>query len=383
MGKRAILLLLALVPMASAQTRITVSQLDELLANLPHQSDGKTARKLAGYELTERLTSAKLTNLTNRFHGKRTSEALTALADSAAFLNLPASDLLDQASPDKETRNQMFSRLVGYVIKTVPKLPNLYALRTTSYFDIASPKQLRRQDPQDYPDFSLEGAGYALGPADPTGSTGRRLLFAGVWSRKVTYRDGQEVDADSATTGDSPDAPTGGLTTNGEFGPILSVVTHDLVLSDQVSWGGWEKGASGPLAVFKYRVTWSHSHYAVGAVNNDGPLEFPAYHGEITVEPETGTILRITVVADRQPTMAYPAFESDILVEYAPVNIGGNSYICPVKAVAMTKELGQEADAKQKPGEASLMVFVNDVTFTQYHMFRAESRILTGSDVAK
>jgi len=349
-----------------------------MLATLPHQSDGKTAHKLAGYELTERLTSARLADLTNRFHGKRTSETLTLMADSAAFLNLPASDLLDQAPPDKETRNQMFTRILSYVIKTMPKLPNFSAVRTTRYFDIASPKQLREQHPEVFSGFDLE----ALGRVDPTGVTDRQLLFAGAWSQKVTYQDGQEVENDPTANGDTSDAPPAGLATRGEFGPILSVVTQDVVLSNHVSWGGWEKGVSGPLAVFNYGVTWSHSHYAVGTMT-EGPLEYPAYHGLIVAEPETGAILRITVVADRQPTVAYPAFESSILVEYGPMTIGGNRYICPVKAVAMTKEESVEEDTKQKPGTSTLMTFVNDVSFTQYHLFRAESRILTGSDIAK
>ena len=197
----------------------------------------------------------------------------------------------------------------------------------------------------------------------------------------VTYRNGLEVDDKSAAKAGDLRNPQSGLTTKGEFGPILAVVTHDVVLSNHVSWGGWEPGVNGPLAVFNYEVTREHSHYAVGPLNY-GPMDFPAYHGEIAVEPATGTILRITVVADRQPTKIDPAFQSAILVEYGPVTIGGNSYICPVRAVAISKESSQETAtpvANYLP--ASLMIFVNDVSFTQYHVFRTESRVLTGNDV--
>jgi len=63
---------------------------------------------------------------------------------------------------------------------------------------------------------------------------------------------------------------------------------------------------------------------------------------------------------------------SYILVEYGPVMIGANSYICPVRAVAMSKvpimnDLGSLAGTKTE---------LNDVLFTQYHVFRAESRIV-------
>jgi hypothetical protein len=157
-------------------------------------------------------------------------------------------------------------------------------------------------------------------------------------------------------------------------------VTHDVVRSNHVTWSHWEQGANGPLAVFKYEVTSELSHYAVGA-EDDGSVEFPAYHGEIAAEPATGTILRITVVADRRPTELNPAFESAILVEYGPVTIGGNSYICPVRAVATSKESTLEKAALAENFlPSSLMTFVNDVSFTQYHVFRAESRVLTGGE---
>ena len=380
MGKRAILVLLALVPMARAQTRVTVSQLDEFLARQPHQSDEKTAQKIAGYELTERVTPAKLADWMNHFQGKRTSETLTALADSSAFLHPPASDFPDQTPPDKETRSQIFARVVAYVVKVVPKLPNFSALRTTRYFETASLKQLREQHHELFQHYNSAPSHVALGPVSPAESKDRQLLFAGAWSRMVTYRNGLEVEDKSQAKGGDLRAPPAGLTTKGEFGPILWVVTHDAVTSNQVTWSHWEQGVNGPVAVFKYEVTGGLSHYAVGTEDN-GAVEFPAYHGEIAAEPETGTILRITVIADRQPTELNAQFQSAILVEYAPVTIGGNSYICPVRAVATSKESSlQKAALVENFLPSSLMTFVNDVSFTQYHVFRAESRVLAGSE---
>ena len=380
MGKRVILLLLALVPMAGAQTRVTVKRLDELLASLHHQSDAKTAHEIAGYELTERVSSATLADWVNRFRGKRTGEALTALADSSAFMNPPASDVPDLDSPDKETRSQIFARVVAYVVKVAPKLPNFSALRTTQYFETASLKQLHEQHLEVYQQYRSAPSHSALGPVDTAKSVDRQLLFAGEWSRTVTYRNGLEVEDKSQTNRGDLHAAPAGLTTKGEFGPILWVVTHDMVLSNHVTWSHWEQGTTDPLAVFKYEVTSDLSHYAVGAVDN-ASVEFPAYHGEIAVEPATGTILRITVVADRQSTELNPLIQSAILVEYGPVTIGGNSYICPVRAVATSKESSVEKAAFAGDSvPSSSTIFVNDVSFTQYHVFRAESRVLSGSE---
>jgi hypothetical protein len=104
---------------------------------------------------------------------------------------------------------------------------------------------------------------------------------------------------------------------------------------------------------------------------------FPAYHGEIAVDPASGDILRITVVADFAP----PNEEvmTAILVEYAATLIGGTSYICPVRSVALSKMPGDTGDDGKQAQSSLVQTQLNDVAFTNYHLFRTESRILTGS----
>ena len=51
---------------------------------------------------------------------------------------------------------------------------------------------------------------------------------------------------------------------------------------------------------------------------------YPAYHGEIEIDPATGEILRLSEVADPAPAQAMRAAKA---VEYAPVKIGDQSYI--------------------------------------------------------
>ena len=62
---------------------------------------------------------------------------------------------------------------------------------------------------------------------------------------------------------------------------------------------------------------------------------YPGYHGEIAIDPATGAILRISLMSELPPP--YQAMQTAILVEYAPVTIGEQSYICPVRSVAFLK----------------------------------------------
>jgi hypothetical protein len=201
----------------------------------------------------------------------------------------------------------------------------------------------------------------------------RRLTALGSWNQTVTYRDGAEVVDDGQAL--STEAPVG-LASSGEFGPILKVVLSD-AMQGKLLWDHWERGPNGDYGVFRYTVPQEHSHYRVG---RRGFLEskgsYPAYHGEIGIDPATGSIMRISMDADFGPQSM--ASVSSIQVEYGTVKIGGSSYICPLWSVVRYKS----AAAVEEPGTISIAsrkksaTNVNDVVFTDYHLFRTESRIL-------
>jgi hypothetical protein len=97
---------------------------------------------------------------------------------------------------------------------------------------------------------------------------------------------------------------------------------------------------------------------------------FPAYRCEIAVDPTDGSVFRITMRVDEDPDSA---LITGVVVEYAPVEIGGRVFICPVHSVGIysTREPTGEAAAPNQYHR-----FINDVTFTQYHVFGSESRII-------
>lgn len=360
-------------PQASAVPPIpvTIQQFEQFLSASNPRRDSKLAGQLAGFELTERAGSARFAHWLKQIPGKRSRQALIPFADLSAFEDLPAADLPPDPTPDLETQRAIFARIVDYVVRTRPKLPNFSALRSTTRFEIATPAQIRTEE-EVARTFTMgrEKTAYlALGRARPGSGGGQWLFFTASSSRRVTYRDGREISANGSDSSLS-DSLLPRLSSIGEFGPILSVVVGDAV-HGKVAWSHWEPGVEKPLAVFRYSVPQAASHYAV-ADSPTGDSTFPAYHGEIAVDSDTGAIFRITLLAERNSTQMS---ESGIVVEYGPVSIAGKSYTCPIHSIALSRAaLGQGNGAPYTPDLAR--TFLNDVSFTDYHVFRTEMRIL-------
>lgn len=121
---------------------VTVEQFEQVLSALGHPRDSKFAEQLAGYQLTQRAGSARLAHWLRLVPGKRSQQVLIALADLAAFEDLPVADFPPDAPPDPASQNAIFARVVNYVIRTQPRLPDFSALRSTTLYEVASPAQI-------------------------------------------------------------------------------------------------------------------------------------------------------------------------------------------------------------------------------------------------
>jgi hypothetical protein len=182
-----------------------------------------------------------------------------------------------------------------------------------------------------------------------------------------------------------------GLSDRGVFGPLLGVVMTDMVKST-ISWEHWENGTAGDLAVFGYSVNKDKSNFTISYCCV--PTEHKAshvfegrfgYHGEITIEPMSGAVLRLVVETEPDPSL--PITRADIAVDYSPVEIGGKSYVCPRKSIAISTVTSQLYQPKMSLTGGSFDTFpwntvtaINDVSFDRYHLFRAEMRVLPGRD---
>lgn len=356
---------------ALAATPVTVQQMELLLAAELNQPDASVAKKISGLELTERASSARLSRWLSELPGTESREALLALADASAFLDLPAAEISPIAMPDAASQKEILARTIEYVKTTIHRLPNFSAQRSTTHFENQAPRKKQQSSKP-------------LGPLLPLVAPSRTDLLHVLnrVSRRVTVSHGLEVASDSPDTGDEGTDLGGtsellltGLTTSGEFGPILSVVMGDAIRG-QISWSHWEEGASGPLAVLRYSVPEEVSHYSVsfGVIGDEVEPQFPAYHGEIAVDRGDGTILRLTIQSELKS--AHRIFRSGIVVEYGSVTIGNRNYTCPLRSEALSKLMESTANEETETASSRFLIYLNDVTFTEYRLFRGDVRVL-------
>jgi VWFA-related protein len=337
--------------------RLTVAQFDELLRGAHTASDGDLARQLAAIQLTERASSAQIASWTASISGKRSREALLALADFAAFLPPPPSTVPADPPPDADTQRKLIERAVNYVKETIPHLPNFFARRTElSYLET--------------PSF-YRGDGHFT-HAEP-------LHVADTTRTNVEFRDGQEViDAKVAVQ----EKKKGSLSTYGTFGPAMGVILTGL--TGDVVWSRWETGENGGrLAVFRYAVPLADSRSETGGCclpDGDGRIPFRTlapYHGLVTIDPDSGAVLRATIESDLGGFV--PIDEAKIMIVYGPVVIGDRSYICPVSSVSYLRL--RAVNDLSEWGESYLVwgpyvTQLQDFRFDTYHTFRADARIL-------
>ncbi len=342
-------------PGQAAQS-VTIAQLDQVLSADRHLSDERVYSQLAGFTLSERVTAEQLAVWQATFPGPHTQQILLLLADQSAFWPLPASDLSDPP-PGSSADAKILEAALDYANRTSHNLPNLLAVRRTLHFQTS------------FETLATLARAAALN-ASATGFVGQNALpryFTGQSHSPVTYRDGEEILANQAAA-----RGTAGLTTSGEFGPFLTTVLGDAVQSS-VTLGYWQKSGDNRLAVFRYQVPAEKSHYLVEVHDGSVTQTHPAYHGEIAVDPGTGSVLRISLVSKpekpSEPTVG-------IFVEYGPVILGDRAYLVPLHAAALTRCPIHAGFNTVMPVQS----YLNDVVFSQYHLFRADARIVTDGD---
>ena len=312
--------------------------------------DADLAAKLSDLQLMERLSGAQLAHWKSTLGGEKSQRAWTGLADRSAFLAPPANEIPAKAAPDLAEQRRIMGLAAVYVSKAIPQLPKFYATRTITHFEDA-PGSAEADSPND------GGALHAM-----------RISHA-----TVLYRDGEEVAEPGPVKVDSKvHAPDRGLKTWGVFGPILGLVLLDAAQS-KLAWGHWEQGANGPVAVFSYAVPKDKSHYEVRyccvasayGLESNSFQEMSGYHGEISVDPTTGTIVRLTVNAELEPKD--PILRAAAVVDYGPVELGGTTYICPQRSVsiAVAKTIKQVKDpsGRSYPTMGPPQMLLNDADF--------------------
>ena len=374
-------ILAVLVSPGYAADKMTVGQLEQILAqhaaqprepakkqaaaasdeiidisdgDLLHQldQDDDLVPRIAGIDLTERLSTITMYRLVGKYNlGSHVQQALEQLADRSALMKLPPGEQLDKPQPDAEAQKAMLEQSRAYVLRELSHLPNFVAVQTTTRFD-DSPTTLK------YFQAMTDHAGFHR---------------VGTLQRKITFRDGKEMTegspgANNAKTKDS------GLESHGEFGTEAAVVLMD-VEKGSVVFDHWEQSMAGPAAVYRYSVPRESSHYEVSNVCQDHVSfhDVPGYSGEIAVDPRSGAILRMTLVAESKA--GDPVSHVASVIEYGPVVLGSRRSICPLRSLTfMVEEANGCAHGNHKLQKPVSMI--NQTIFSNYHRFGSSATMI-------
>jgi len=413
-----------------------VEQLEKTLASsvARHHADAEIMKEFGDFDLIERLTDADRNRITNTLHlGPQTTLALQLLADQASVLDPPPAELPKNAAPDAATQKHILEAADGYVKETYPHLPDFLATRTTYTFNdtpqifkvnewpVRAGLHLIGKTSREFTYLKDQGvqklsAPQAVNaPTIPTSSGPTAASLGG----KTPAAAGQGLTA--AVQGPTSVAPAAGaaaqgtgaergLQSFGEFGQLLGIIFID-TQKRAPTFHHWEQTPAGVVAVYRYSVAKADSHFTVNycciddslrtssrggggggrrggrssagnmATGDQIPLHMvPAYHGSLFINPATGTVRRLTLVADVGDGTVSRA---DTVIEYGQVVIGDRKFICPLRS--MNIWVGP-AESSQPASELPINVpqslvptgtlYVSETSFTDYHRLGSEMRII-------
>ncbi|MEO8592117.1 MAG: hypothetical protein ABI759_02245 [Candidatus Solibacter sp.] len=153
---------------------------------------------------------------------------------------------------------------------------------------------------------------------------------------------------------------SGGALSTGEFGTRLAAV-FDPRSRAQFQWKGWTAVHKHRTARFTYQVDQQHTAFLLqyGDPAGESNQIVVPYHGEVLVDAESHMVLRLTQEADIP--RGYPITFNESWVEYDYADVGGGSYLLPVRAYSRTKSGRYTAE--------------NNIQFREYRKFETETTI--------
>ena len=353
---------------ALAAEKVSVAQLEQVVALAQDKPDKDAARRIEALTLSERLARPRFEKLNAELPGQKSREALVVVSDAAAFLDLPAADVSAMAPPSVDEQRAIVLRAVQFAADMAHKMPNFYATRDTTRYqtiELAGEIAVLDEPMKEPPKLELQRT-------QPFEQVGRSVVT-------VLYRDGRELIQNKPKIGVSQ---AYGVENRGEFGEMLGLVIPDMV-RNKISWSHWERGETDLLAVFRFEVPKDGAHYQWSfccIASSDGKDQtlrsIAAYKGEIAIEPKTGSILRMAIKTE--PELS-PVLEASEVVEYGPVEIGGMSYICPLRNVVLYVARVHNATPFSGLGLYSvrfISIAINRTLFENYHLFRGDVHIV-------
>jgi hypothetical protein len=344
--------------------KITVAQLEEMLRSFQQEkkNDGEVATALKQVELSEQLTTSAMNSLVSYVSGPQSTEQVYVLEARSADLIPPESDLPSTPPPDAQGQQTILDRASAYVTKTYEQLPALTAAKTTLRF-------------QDNVDAIAASSGLQNGAQDGASSPGfsNPATFVHYINSSETVvsseRGAEKIPAEKDRTPWGANA----MIALEEPTPSLGLVFREAHEAATIQWLRWQLVNGKQAAVYSFAVPRKKSRLDVAvccfpSVNQAGVATFYTattaatlgdgasgggvtgnfqtntewhnykatvpYHGEFFIDPETGIVVRMITQAEFKPTEV--VHQVDTRVDYAPVKVGAQVIIVPVKTFVNT-----------------------------------------------
>ena len=270
------------------------------------------------------------------------------LADRSAFLDPPPTEIPSDEAPTVAAQQAILKRAETYTLNYVKNLPNIVCSRVVHRFD----------------DTAAHGNGV--------------LRLRGTFAGELTLRDGAEAFhlesiSDSAPIGEKRRVNERwweGAVTSGEFGSILAI---PFLGHARFTWRHWQTLSGTRVAVIGYSVPESASRFTVYwccKLEWNGYRQMsqnPACQGELSIDPDSGAVLRVTAQAVHLPR-SFPIRQSQTIVEYLPVTLGGNAFLYPARSLSFIEELS--------PITGDRGHFLNRIEYRSFRRFGAESKLI-------
>ena len=353
-----ILLLATAAPslLSADAKKLTVGQLEDLLTSLhsTKKSDEEVANQLKQIELSEELTTATMNSMASLVPGPLSNEQMYVLEARSSTLAPPETDLPKTPPPDPAAQQAMLAKAADFAAKTYSQLPHLSATKMTARF------QDGVEAPPTYGGMH-EHIGHFNDPIFSQASLYVHLMNTHT-SEAESDKGVEKLPEDKTKWGPNGMAAS--------VGPVLTLNTavQEIMATGDPKWLRWETINGHPFAVYSFAVDKKKTHFSINYccfpdTDTVGNMHYNAvsgpsgthvatgnlqnsvdwknfktssgYHGELFVDPDSGTIVRLITEAEFKPS-DFVHYE-DIRTDYASVPIGSKSIVVPVRSFTIAE----------------------------------------------
>jgi len=343
------MLLLAVPAFSAAARKITVAELQEMLAAMRKQgkSDADVATALKQVMLSEQLDRATTNSLINEVPGKLATEQMYVFEARSALLPPPPSCIPATPPLDAAKQEALLTKAASYASGTWAQLPSLTATKATLRF-------------QDNVEALADASGIRSGSTDSN---------TGLWVNPYNYihyitSSDTEIALDKGAEKLPRDTNQWGrnkMIESMEPDPDLATIFADARQYGGLKWERWQLVNGKPAAVFSYNVPKKKSKMAVDVccfplVDQAGVISPPdgsrgnfqtntewdhykeknvGYHGEFFIDPDTGVIVRMNTIDEQKSSDM--VHQLDTRIDYGPVAVGGKALILPIRSFLITE----------------------------------------------